>query len=210
MARSAVLALVPLLVACAASRPCVPVESRVLSRSQGIPKPIFAGSEALLTKDENRICQVLFEPAFAAPNAVWLTVSPSGNVVVSVTVLTKVFHVERYTAELDGDTVSRLNGLCADFLSRSPEVCDHIGYDGVWYHAAHYVEGRGYLMRSFWHPHTDGVDHRFVELAEALRDYTVSPAFLRAERWVRIQDTSGALRDALTTSNPAHRVRSAP
>jgi hypothetical protein len=146
---------------------------------------------------------VLFEPAFSNGNAVWFTNSLSGDAVVSVTVLTsashvltQASHVERYSVELDPKTASQLKNLCESFLERPPPRCDPMGFDGVWYHAAHYVSGRGYLMRSFWTPRRDSVERRFVELAEALRDFATSPASLRTEHWWRIQDTADALREA--------------
>jgi hypothetical protein len=175
---------------------CFPEKARVASRLEGVPET-YSGSRATLIKLEpKRYCQVLFEPAFATPHAVWFTVQPSGDARVSVSVLAEGTP-EFSEAPLDGRTAKILERLCRRFLTSDEPTCARLGVDGVTYHAAHYVGESGYAMRSFWSPKTGTSDEKFVRVAEALRDYAVAPERFRSVYWWSIHRAAGELGCAL-------------
>ena len=164
-----------------ASAPCAPENHRIRSKLEGVPETFSNELAALIEPEPRRYCQVLFEPAFATSHAVWLTAHPEGGARVTVTVTTE-HEPEFFEAELDRNTATLLERECRSFLTTPPPKCAHIGLDGVWYHAAHYVGDSGYVMRSFWSPKPGTRDEKFVRLAEALRDYAIAPQRLRLLR----------------------------
>lgn len=154
----------------------------------------------LIQRGAKRYCQVLFEPAFAAHHAVWLTAEGSDDARVHVSVLAEAAR-HSFEAPLDRRTATLLKRLCHSFLTPPPPMCARIGPDGVWYHAAHFVGARGYAMRSFWSPKAGTTDEKLVRVAEALRDYAVAPEQLRSVYWLSIQRTASSLECAL---HPGH------
>lgn len=175
---------------------CLPEEVRVASRLEGVPQTVWNGRAALIQREPQRHCQVLFEPAFATHHAVWLTVQTSGTSKISVSAL--VGEVPDFReASLDPSTTRMVKALCHSFLTAPPPTCARWGADGVTYHAAHYVGDTGYAMRSFWSPKRGTVEEKFVRLAEALRDYVVVPEQLRSIYGSRIRDNALELHCAL-------------
>jgi hypothetical protein len=185
---------------CAAS-PCFTDKPRVASRLDGVPETIWSNRAVLIKREPRRYCQVLFEPAFFSHHAVWFTAQPSGDAQVSVSALTENAP-DFFDAPLDSRTAARLKRLCHSFLTSARPTCARIGYDGVWYHAAHHVGESGYAMRSFWSPKRGSVDEKFVRLAEALRDYVIAPLQLRSVYWSHIQRAESELECALEPDQP--------
>ena len=70
----------------------------------------------------------------------------------------------------------------------------------VWYHAAHPIDGRTYVMRSFWSPRKGEFEVLMADLAEALRDVVVSPGAFQMELAIRLRNAANALEIALNAS----------
>ncbi len=186
-----------ILQACAGrARPCVVEPARIRDRERGIPETTW-DSEKLLAVGAHRRCQVLFEPTWAEKHAVWIGQSDSADVPVVVTNFTADAAVEEHVAELDRRTANRLVALCARFLRQPPPDCRRIVVDGTWYHAAHELDSRQYLMRSFDNPRKETLDAAFVSLAESLRDYAMAAPTFRRVYWWRIQEAEGRFSEAL-------------
>jgi hypothetical protein len=184
-----------------ASSLCFTDKPRVASRRDGMPETISSGRAVLIKPEPRRYCQVVFEPAFSTDHALWFTIQTSGDARVSVSTLTED-KADFFEASLDSRTAARLKRLCHSFLTAPRPPCARIGYDGVWYHAAHHVGDSGYAMRSFWSPRRGSVDEKFVRLAEALRDYVVAPLQLRSVYWWHIQSAESELECALEPDQP--------
>ncbi len=129
-------------------------------------------------------------------HVVWFTHDGESGATVEVRFQSQDGGRERRTAKLDHRTARMLDRMCEQFLRHRSE-CARRGFDGTYFHAAHYVPGNRYLMRSFWSPRYDSIDARFVDVVEALRDYALFPDDLRSLKWLRIQDSAGRLEDAL-------------
>lgn len=167
--------------------------ARVEDQARGIPKAFSQGSAGLLDGAGARRCQVLFEPAFTSPNAVWFVQNGSEE---DATVFVRVRMKDEtasYSAPLDRSTAARLSALCLAALSSKAEACERRGYDGTWYHAAHPERASSYLMASFWSPRTGTPADAFVKLAEALRNYATLPITLRPDAWIALQDAANGL-----------------
>jgi hypothetical protein len=178
----------------ACPRPVVGLGSaRVEDGARGIPKTVSPASLGLLEEALARRCQVLFEPSFASPHAVWIVQEGEAA---DATVFVKVRindDIATYSAALDGHTAARLSNLCRAALSSKAEACARSGSDGTWYHAAHPDGASSYLMASFWSPRTGTLADAFVKLAEALRNYATLPAPLRSESWYALQEAANDL-----------------
>lgn len=191
-----------ILTSCAACpRPVVGLGTpRIEDRVRGIPKPIVETSAALLEEWRVRRCQVLFEPAFSRPHAVWFV---QDDVAADATVVVKLLTndgVQSYSAPLDRNTALRLSKLCLASLTTRTKTCERIGMDGVWYHAAHPISDRSYAMASFWSPKQATVAKDLAVVAEALRSYATTPAALRSPAWLALQEAANQL--AARLANP--------
>lgn len=187
------------LAACTACpRPVVGLGApRVEDRVRGIPRPLVESSATLLDETQARRCQILFEPAFSSPHAVWFV---QDNVAADATVFVKLrTHdgVQSYSAPLDRNTALRLSKLCLASLTTRTKACERIGTDGVWYHAAHPSSDHSYAMASFWSPRQATVAKDFVKVVEALRNYATMPEALRSPAWLALQEAANELAERL-------------
>jgi hypothetical protein len=193
--RVAILALVGVLSSCAVCRR--PVTGlglpRVEDKARGVPKTIWETSHGLLDLAQMRRCQVVLEPAFSNPHAVWFVQNGAWT---EATVFVKVHTndgVESYSAVLDGSTAGRLSQLCLTALTADFRSCEPLGRDGVWYHVAHPLPTHAYAMASFWTPRQGTVANAVVKVAEALRNYATLPESLRYQAWIRLQESENDL-----------------
>jgi hypothetical protein len=201
--RAAILALVGVLCSCTACpRPATGLGApRVQDLALGIPRTISESSRGLLDLSQARRCQMVFEPAFSNPHAVWFVQHDDRA---DATVFVKVRAndgSESYSALLDPSTALRLSRLCLAALTADFASCERLGYDGVWYHAAHPLPTRAYAMASFWTPRHGSVANAFVKVAEALRSYATVPQSLRSQAWTTLQQSESALSKRLAEAD---------
>ena len=166
---------------------------RVEDKASGIPRTISETSQGLLDLTQTRRCQVVFEPAFSSPHAVWFV---QNNAAADATVFVKVHAidgVESYSAPLDRISARRLSQLCLTALTADFSSCERLGVDGVWYHAAHPLAAHAYAMASFWTPRQDTVANALVSVAEALRNYATLPESLRSQARTRLRESEDDL-----------------
>jgi hypothetical protein len=170
-----------------------PGTARIEDSSLGLPIPVVQSSIDLLVPTAVRRCQVLFEPAFSSPYAVWFV---QDNEAADATVVVRVHthdRIESYSALLDRGTAVRLSRLCLASLTLATTSCSRIGMDGVWYHAAHPKTAQSYAMASFWSPQPGTLPNAFVKVAEALRNYATLPEALRSPAWIALQEAADSL-----------------
>lgn len=202
-ARIVVAALALALASCSSCpRPVVGLGNpRIQDQARGLPRAIDETSVALLDETKVRHCQVLFEPAFSSAYAVWFV---QDEAMADVTVVLKVGandQTQSYAAPIDRNTAERLSKLCLASLTTRVGDCGRLGYDGVWYHAAHPGPAHGYAMASFWSPKPGTLAHDFVKVAEALRDYAALPEALRHPAWLALQEAMDRLTDRLDSGS---------
>ncbi len=92
--------------------------------------------------------------------------------------------VRRTEAEIDARTADLLEKTWQAMLSRVRySIFDMsrnlLGRDGESSHAAHYVEGAGYMTGKTWSPHEGTRTYDFVNLAKVLRNFTRSDGATR-------------------------------
>lgn len=169
---------------------------------RGIPDAIVERDAELVRTESPRArhCQVLIEPSFSIPHAVWYTYGDSDLATVVVRFERPSGNQER-TAEIDEGTARRLDGLCERFL-RDPPECERSGLDGTFFHVAHYVARSSYLMRTFWSPRDESIDASFVAMIGALRDYVLVPDAMRSVKWHDVQRSALMLERSLMRGHP--------
>jgi hypothetical protein len=185
-----IIVLAALLGSCArCPRPAVGLGApRVADQASGLPKTYADVSNALLDMSQTRRCQVLFEPAFENPHAVWFVLDDARG---DATVFVRLFvnhEVQSFSTSLDRGTALRLSRSCLTALTSDFPSCQRWGHDGAWYHAAHPRAAGSYAMASFWTPGPGTVANAFVKVAEALRNYATLPQPLGRQAWLTLQE----------------------
>ena len=157
-------------------------------------------ARSLLGAERRRSCQMVANPSFATPHAIFVVEPLRGTAEAHVTIKISESKVEAHAAPIPAITARRLVRVCETMIDRAVQQPAKLR-DGTRYHVAALAHTGTYKYAVTHSPSFRSDAREFVHMMQSLRDYVLVPEPMRLTHLRELEETIDGLENELGLAN---------